>query len=298
MRKGLSQLEDKVAVVTGAASGIGRCLAYALTHRGCHLALVDRDASGLQQLLAQLSNGTENCRISLHTADVGSKERMKEVADEVMQAHGGVHLLINNAGIGYEAAFPQTSLADWEQVMAVNFWGMVYGCHFFLPHLAKAEQAHIVNLSSLFGIVAMPGQTVYCASKFAVRGFSEALFEELRHTTIGLTVVHPGSVATNIVKTSKGDDPQLMQRIAEWYEHNGIPPEKAAGDIVAAIEKGKARLLITPQVVFADLVKRLLPMAGNKAIVDLVIRVLGLGDMRAKRRQQWQRTMVEGNPWN
>lgn len=296
MSKGLSELDDKVSVITGAASGIGRALAMGLWHKGCHLALIDINEDGLHQLQEELIRSTKGRRVSLHIADVGSKVRMKDVSAEVIETHRTIHLLINNAGIGYEAAFPQTSLEAWEHIMAVNLWGTIHACHFFMPHLAKAEQAHIVNLSSLFGIVAMAGQTAYSTTKFAVRGFSESLWEELRETSIGLTVVHPGSVATNIMKTSSGDDPLLMQRLADWFEKNGIRPEKCAAQIITAIEKGKPRLLITPEVVFADWVKRLMPVVGNKAIVDLVIRTLGLEDMREKRRRQWQETMVEGDP--
>jgi len=296
MSKGLSELDNKVSVVTGAASGIGRALAIALWQKGCHLALIDLNEEGLHQLRDELIGSVKDRIVSLHIADVGNKVRMKDVAAEVIEAHQVVHLLINNAGIGYEAAFPQTSLETWEHVMAVNLWGTIYGCHFFMPYLAKAEQAHIVNLSSLFGIVAMAGQTAYSTSKFAVRGFSESLWEELRGTSIGLTVVHPGSVATNIMITSAGDDPLLMQRLADWFEKNAIAPATAAAQIIAAIEKGKPRLLITPEVVFADCVKRLLPVVGNKMIGDLVIRTLGLEDMREKRRVQWQETMVDGDP--
>jgi short-subunit dehydrogenase len=296
MSKGLSELDNKVSVVTGAASGIGRALAMALWQKGCHLALIDLNEEGLHQLRDELIGSVKDRIVSLHIADVGNKVRMKDVAAEVIEAHQVVHLLINNAGIGYEAAFPQTSLETWEHVMAVNLWGTIYGCHFFMPYLAKAEQAHIVNLSSLFGIVAMAGQTAYSTSKFAVRGFSESLWEELRGTSIGLTVVHPGSVATNIMSTSAGDDPLLMQRLADWFEKNAIAPATAAAQIIAAIEKGKPRLLITPEVVFADCVKRLMPVVGNKMIGDLVIRTLGLEDMREKRRVQWQETMVDGDP--
>lgn len=298
MSKGLSELDGKVSVITGAASGIGRALAIGLWHKGCHLALIDLNEDGLHQLAGELTRNVKGRRVSLHIADVGNKVRMKDVSAEVVEAHQTVHLLINNAGIGYEAAFPQTSLETWEHVVAVNLWGTIYGCHFFMPYLAKAEQAHIVNLSSLFGIVAMAGQTAYSTTKFAVRGFSESLWEELRGTSIGLTVVHPGSVATNIMKTSAGDDPLLMQRLADWFEKNAIPPESAAAQIIAAIEKGKPRLLITPEVVFADCVKRLMPVMGNKIIGDLVIRSLGLEDMREKRRLQWQETMVDGDPKN
>lgn len=295
MRKGLRHLDARVAVVTGAASGIGRALSIGLWQKGCHLALVDQDEKGLLQLQAGLTKSSTR-RLSTHTADVGDRARMQELAAEVIEVHQAVHLLINNAGVGYEAAFPQTSLDAWERVLSVNLWGVIYGCHFFMPYLAKVEQAHIVNLSSLFGIVAMAGQTAYCTTKFAVRGFSESLREELRTTSIGLTIVHPGSVATNIMKTSDGDDPELMQRLADWFEQHAIPPGKAAAQIISAIEKGKPRLLITPEVVFADWVKRLAPVLGNKAICDLVIRTLGLEDMREKRRQQWQKTMVDGDP--
>jgi short-subunit dehydrogenase len=295
MSKGLSELDDKVAVITGAASGIGRALALGLARKGCRLALVDRDDAGLHRLQAELSRGDGGRGASLHVADVTSRTRMKDIAAEVIETHRAIHLLINNAGIGYEAAFPQTSLEAWEQVMGVNLWGTIYGCHFFMPHLAKAERAHIVNVSSLFGIVGMAGQTAYCTSKYAVRGFSECLWEELRGTSIGLTVVHPASVATNIMKTSEGDDPLLMQRLADWFEKNAIPPETAAAQIIAGIEKGKARVLISPEAKFADIVKRLMPVLGNKIIGDIVIRTLGLEDMREKRRLQWQKTMVDGD---
>ena len=296
MGKGLSELVGKVAVITGAASGIGRALALQLTEMGCHLALVDIDADGLRRLRDELSSAVDGRNVSTHVANVADSSRMQAVSGEVIAIHRSVHLLVNNAGVGYEAAFPQTSLEDWEHIVSVNLWGTIYGCRFFLPYMARAGQAHVVNLSSLFGIIGMPGQTAYCTTKFAVRGFSESLREELHETTVGLTVVYPGSVATNIMRTARGDDPVLLQRIADWYDENAISPEKAASQIIAAIRKGKPRLLITPEVRFAAWVKRLAPVRGNKAIVDLVIRTLGLEDMRDKRRRQWQETMVDGHP--
>lgn len=296
MRKGLAELGGRVAVITGAASGIGRAIALALREEGCHLALVDIDADGLGRLQEELAPDADGPRVSLHVADVADDSRMRAVSAEVIANHGSVHLLVNNAGVAYEAPFPQTGLGDWERVVSVNLWGTIYGCHFFLPHLARADRAHIVNMSSLFGIVGMAGQAAYCTTKFAVRGFSESLWEELRDTTVGLTVVHPGSVATNIMRTASGDDPALLGRLADWFEENAIPPEKAARQIISAVRKGKPRLLITPEARFADWVKRLSPVRGNKAIGDLVIRALGLEDMREKRRRQWQETMVDGEP--
>lgn len=293
MRKGIPQLSGKVAVVTGAASGIGRALAAGLGAKGCHLALVDIDHDGLARLRDELSETPAAGHVTTHVADVSDRTRMRDLAREVAAAHGAVHVLINNAGIGYEAAFPQTSLDDWERIIAVNLWGVIHGCHFFMPHLAKADRAHIVNLSSVFGIVGMAGQSAYCATKFAVRGLSESLWEELRATSVGLTIVHPAAVATDIMKRASGDDPQLLQRIAHWFEHNGISPEKAAARIIRAIERGSPRLVIAPEAKLGDVLKRLMPVSGNKLYGDAVIRAVGVEDMRAKRLAQWRKTMVD-----
>jgi short-subunit dehydrogenase len=294
--KGIRQLSSKVAVVTGAANGIGRALAAGLWEKGCHLALVDLDRDGLDRVHIQLSGSGRDQRVTAHVADVGDRARMRNLAREVVDAHGAVHVLINNAGIGHEAAFAQTSLDDWERIISVNLRGVIHGCHFFLPHLAKVERAHIVNLSSLFGIIGMPGQSAYCATKYAVRGLSESLWEELRATSVGLTVVHPAAVATGIMTRTTGDDPELMQRMIRWFEDKGIPPERAASRIIRAIESGTPRLRMTIDTVFADVVKRLMPVAGNKFISDVVIRAVGAQDMRAKRIRQWRETMVEGQP--
>lgn len=292
--KGIADLAGRVAVVTGAASGIGRALAELLAAQGCHLALVDLDAAGLAAVQATLSTDHARCRVTSHVADVGDRARMRALAPEVFAAHGAIHLLINNAGVAYEAAFAQTSLEDWDHVLGVNLWGVIHGCHVFLPYLAKADKAHIVNISSLFGIIAMPGQAAYCASKFAVRGLSESLWEELRTTTVGLTVVHPGGVATNIMKVARGDDPELLGRLSAWFEKNAAPPDRVAKQIVRAVQRGTPRLLINPETTGADLLKRLLPVRGNKWFGDAVIAMLGVEDMRAKRSLQWQVSMVDG----
>lgn len=294
MNKGIRQLNGKLAVITGAASGIGRALAFALRKKGCDLALVDVDVNGLDAVGRDLRAISPQGNLSLHAADVADRVRMKALADEVADAHGHVHLLINNAGAAYEGPFPQTGLDAWERIMGVNLWGVIYGCHYFMPYLARADQAHIVNLSSMFGIVGMAGQTAYCTTKFAVRGFSEALWEELRATDVGLTVVHPGSVATNIIKTAEGDDPHLLRRLSDWYDENAISPDRVAAKIVSAVQKGKPRLLITRETIFADCVKRLLPVFGNRIVCELAIKLLGVEDMREKRQRRWQQTMIEG----
>jgi NAD(P)-dependent dehydrogenase (short-subunit alcohol dehydrogenase family) len=294
-RRGIRQLRGKVAVITGAASGIGRALAIGLSTKGCHLALVDLDADGLARLHRELTAADGALTVSTHVADVANEARMRDLAGEVIAAHGAVHVLVNNAGVAHEAAFPQTTIGNWQHVLGVNLWGVIYGCHFFLPHLAKVERAHIVNLSSFLGLVAMPGQSAYCTSKFAVRGLSECLWEELRTTSVGLTLVHPGAVATNIMTRAQGDDPELLQRLGRWYERHAMPPERASARIIRAIERGTPRLLIAPEVAFGDLLKRLLPVVGNRIVSDAVIRILGVGDMRATRTTQWQQTMVDSS---
>jgi NAD(P)-dependent dehydrogenase (short-subunit alcohol dehydrogenase family) len=293
--KGIRHLSDKVAVVTGAASGIGRALSLGLLEKGCHLALIDMDRGGLAQFVHELAEYRGDRTVTTHVANVGDRARMREVAREVVEAHGAVHLLINSAGIAHEAAFPQTSLEDWDRIIDANLWGVIHSCHFFMPHLAKVDRGHIVNLSSLLGIVAMPGQTGYCTTKFAVRGFSESLAEELRTTSVGLTLVYPGAVATNIMKRAKGDDTELLLRLSQWYDRNAMRPRRVADRIIRAIEKGTPRLRIAPEVFLGDILRRLMPLAGNKLMVDAVIRVLGVEDMRSKRIKRWQETMVLGN---
>ena len=294
MTKGIRQLDKRVAIVTGAASGIGRALATGLSSKGCHLALIDVDEPGLAAVRKVLSESRPDRRVTTHVADVADPHRMEDVAREVSVAHGALHILINNAGITYESPFPQTSLADWDRIIGVNLRGVIHGCHFFLPHLAKVDRAHIVNLSSLFGFVAMSGQTAYCTTKFAVSGFSEALREELSPTSIGLTVVYPGAVATNMMRRAKGHDPDLLERVSRWYEKHAMPPDRAAARIVRAIERGSPRLVITVEATCADWLKRVMPVTANTLMTRAVVRFMGGEDMRAKRLALWQESMVNG----
>ena len=292
MNKGVADFGGKTFVITGAASGIGLELVRQSLALGARVALVDIDGERLEQARAE-SSAPDRC--STHVVDVADRAQMLALPADVLRHHESIHVLINNAGVGYEAAFPQTGLETWDHVMGVNFWGVVHGCHAFMPHLAQAPAAHIVNMSSLFGVIGMPGQSAYCASKFAVRGLSECLWEELRPTTVGLTVVHPGGVATRIMQTADGDDPELMQKLADWYQANAMEPAKAAAAILRAIRRGTPRLLVGPEAYLADYAKRLLPVLGNKWVGDLVIKALGLDYMRDLRKDQWERTMVRGD---
>jgi short-subunit dehydrogenase len=288
---GTFPLSGRVAVVTGAANGIGRALTIGLWRRGSHLALVDIDQDALSRVQSELQQAGRGRRLSVHVTDVGDRTQMRRLADDVVAAHGGVHLLINNAGVAHEGPFQRTGLDEWERVLGVNLWGVIHGCHFFLPHLARADRGWIVNLSSLLGVVAMPGQTPYSASKFAVRGFSEALRAELEPTSIGLTVVYPGAVATGIMRRARGDDPDLLRRIDDWYERNAMKPDRVADEILDAVERGSARVIIGPDARFADYITRLMPVAGAALFIRAAIRMLGVGYMRARRMLLWRESM-------
>ena len=256
----MKKLTDRTAVVTGAGSGIGRATSVLLAQKGCRLAIADINADGLAETARLIRE--QGRPVTTHVVDVSSKQRMQEFATEVVDAHGAVHVLINNAGVAVVANFKDHSLEDFEWLMGINFWGVVYGCKFFLPHLSAAEEGHIVNISSMFGLLGIPQQTSYCASKFAVRGFSEALRIELSNGSVGVTSVHPGGIATNIVAdarvSSDAQSPQQHARMVKTFKKM-MPPAQAAALIVQGIERNKPRVLITRESHLADIAKRLAP---------------------------------------
>lgn len=259
----MKSLHHKVAVVTGAASGIGRALAELLNRRGCHLALIDVQGDALEALAQTLRASSEaERRISTHVVDVADKEAMMAMTDEVIAHHGEVHLLINNAGVSVTAPFQEHSLEDFEWLVGINLWGVVYGCKFFLPHLMRQPEAHIVNISSIFGIIGLPTQSSYAATKFAVRGFSESLRHDLAETTVRVTCVHPGAIQTNIVNASRihGAKVPSRARIQRFFDRIGTPPSYAAAMIVGAVERDQARLLINRETYLLEALKRILPV--------------------------------------
>src|SRR5260370_4866582 len=191
-------LRDGVAVVTGAGSGIGRALAGQLAMAGSALAIADIDEAGLQQTAASLSE--KGVKLTTHVVDVSDESAMQGFAQEVAARHGRVTLLINNAGVALLGWFEEISLDDLRWVMGVNFWGVVYGVKYFLPLLKKEQRAHIVNISSVFGIVAPAGQSAYSPGNFPLRGFTEALRSELDGTSVFVSCVHPGGIRTPIAR--------------------------------------------------------------------------------------------------
>jgi len=200
----MTAISGSAAAITGAASGIGRALALELAARGCDLALADRDEAGLATLAAEIGRAGQR-KVTVHTVDVGVPREIEAFAQAAIAAHPVLNIVINNAGVVLMGTFDEVDQAQMEWLININFWGVVHGTRAFLPHLSKRPEAHIVNLSSVFGIIAPPGQTAYCAAKFAVRGFSESLRHELAmaKSPVRLSVVHPGGIATNIVRNSR-----------------------------------------------------------------------------------------------
>jgi len=195
------RLENRTAIVTGAAGGIGRAIAVSLSRRGCHLALADVNETGLVET-AQIA-AVNGVRLTRYLLDVGDREAVAAFPGAVTAVHPGVDLLVNNAGVALGGTFEEVSEEDFEWLFAINVSGVVRMIRAFLPLLKASDDARIIDLSSIYGLVSPPGQTAYAASKFAVRGFSQALGHELKETRIRVTVVHPGGVATSIANSAR-----------------------------------------------------------------------------------------------
>jgi short-subunit dehydrogenase len=261
----MTAISGSAAAVTGAASGIGRELALELARRGCDLALADRDEAGLQLLAAEIGRDPD-CKVSVHRVDVGEPGQIQDFAQAAIAAHPSLNILINNAGVALLGTFAEVGQDQMERLINVNFWGVVHGTRAFLPHLSNQRAAHIVNLSSIFGLIAPPGQTAYCASKFAVRGFSESLRHELQmaNSPVRLSVVHPGGVATNIARNSpsgRGTDNACRAETIDRFEAMArTAPAKAARIIIEGIENNKLRILVGKDARFIDLLQRFRPV--------------------------------------
>jgi short-subunit dehydrogenase len=250
-----------VAVVTGAGSGIGRGLAQRLAAAGSAVALADLDEAGLMETAASLSG--KRASATTHVVDVAGEAAMRAFANDVVARHGRVTLLINNAGVALFGKFEEISLDDFRWLMDVNFWGTVYGVKYFLPILKQQPRAHIVNLSSVFGIVAPVGQSAYAASKFAVRGFTESLRHELEGTPVSVSVVHPAGVKTAIARRGKlGANTPAATRdegIAALERMSKVSPEQAAERILEGVERQEPRILIGGDARKVDILARLHP---------------------------------------
>jgi NAD(P)-dependent dehydrogenase (short-subunit alcohol dehydrogenase family) len=268
----MSFLSSGVAVVTGAGSGIGRALAKQLAAAGSALAIADIDEVGLKETEQSLAR--KGAMITTHVVDVAMEDAVKSFAREVSERHGRVTLLINNAGVSLHGDFDEVSLEDFRWLMDINFWGTVYGVRYFLPMLKREPRAHIANLSSVFGIVAPAGQVPYSASKFAVRGFTEALRHELQGSTIIVSCVHPGGIRTAIARRSRlGAAAPAAKReegVARFERLARTPPEKAAAVILRGVERRSPRILIGADAYQIDFLQRLKPATYWKTMARML----------------------------
>ncbi|HEU4348073.1 MAG TPA: SDR family NAD(P)-dependent oxidoreductase [Actinoplanes sp.] len=251
------------AVLTGAASGIGEHLAYGLAARGSDLVLIDRDAARLDAVAGTIRKDHPDLGVEALVADLADRAALTEAAGEIRQRHPAIGLLVNNAGIALDGMFEQLSMAEFESVVDVNFRAPVLLTHALLPALLATPGSHLVNVSSLYGLIAPPGQSAYSASKFALRGFSEVLRGELAGR-VGVTTVHPGGIRTRIAETAKAgaDVPAEMvdahrRMFAALLTY---PPEKAAAEILDGVRKRKARVLIAATAKLPDVLARMMPV--------------------------------------
>ena len=262
------RLQGRTAVVTGAASGIGRAIAVSLARRGCHLALADVDDAGLADTKGLVR--VNDVHVTCHQLDVADRAGVAGFPALVAAEHPSVDLLVNNAGVAVGGTFEQVSDEDFEWLFTINFWGVVRMTRAFLPALRASGDARVVNLSSVFGLVAPPEQAAYSASKFAVRGFSESLRHELEGTGVGVTVVHPAGVATSISEKARipagVSAEEVERRLAQFRKLLRLPPEVAGETIVRGIERRKPRVLVGSDARMISLIARVLPVSYWKLL--------------------------------
>lgn len=266
----MKTFNNKVAAVTGAGSGIGQQLALLLAQQGCHLSLSDINEQGLAKTVELLKDS--NVRVTTKKLDVSDREAMRAWAEETVQNHGSVNMIFNNAGVALGSTVEGASYDELEWIVGINFWGVVYGTKEFLPLIKQTGDGHIINISSLFGLTAQPTQSAYNATKFAVRGFTESLRQELDIENCGVSAlcVHPGGIRTNIANDARMNDslrslgmnPEKSART--FNKLLRIPPEEAARQILAAVQKDKRRVLIGNDAKSLDLIQRILPTGYQK----------------------------------
>ena len=256
------RLTGRTALITGAGSGIGRSLAVVMARRGMNLALVDIDRQGLAETVRVI--GSCAGRLTVHPLDLVQRAAISALPGLIRAEHGGLDALVNNAGVAVSGHFEAIAEEDFDWLFSVNFAALVRMTRDFLPMLRESDQARIVNISSLFGLIAMPGQTAYAASKFAIRGFSEALRHELAGTSVGITLVHPGGVATSIVENARPSSAVPLEKTLQdkraFTKLLKISPDRAAETIVRGIERRRPRVIIGGHARFAAALERLFPV--------------------------------------
>jgi short-subunit dehydrogenase len=272
----MRNLQGKIVVITGAASGIGAALAAGFARKGARLMLADIDAAGLERVAAALRAAGCDC----HTRVTGtaSEEAIHALAAHTAAQLGAADVVINNAGVGLIAPVEGLKSSDAHWLMNINFWGVVHGCQAFLPQLRSRPQSVLVNISSIFAMISMPTQSIYNAAKAAVRGFSDALREELRDTPVRVLCVHPGGIRTNIANKARITDSRMVADSDQEMRDNFLKvarttPEQAAHVIISAIESGKTRVLIGTDAKIMDFLFRLAPSRASAWVTGISHRM-------------------------
>jgi len=261
----MKNLNEKVVALTGAGSGIGRCLAIQLSQLGTHLSLADVDEEGLKETKALLS---KDIIVSTHLVDVADRGQVYAWAEETIKAHGHVDCIINNAGVAFTASIEEINYKDFDWVFKIVFYGVLYGTKAFLPYLKNRPDAHIVNISSVNGFIATPRNGAYACAKHAVKALNQILQQELKNTSVNVTSVHPGGVRTNIARNSGSDDSEEIQqeRIVGFDQIAGTSAEKAATIIIKSILKNRKRQLVGVDAMVIDVLSRLFPQKFSDAM--------------------------------
>jgi NAD(P)-dependent dehydrogenase (short-subunit alcohol dehydrogenase family) len=282
----MSDVQGKVAVVTGAGSGIGRALSLELARRGARLALSDMNEGSLADTARVVGAEVSGAKVHTHQLDVADNEAFGNYADTVVAHYGVVHQLYNNAGIGGGRTILESDFVMFERVLAVNLWGVIYGTKWFLPHIIKSGDGHVINVSSLNGYMAQRELAAYCTSKFGVRGFTETLAIEMRagKLPVGVTVVHPGGVHTNIATASLEMAPQFGIEVTERDRRRvqiyndkllRMDPAQAANIIIDGVEANKSRVRVGNDAKLVDLIVRLFPSSYGRVLALMDRLTLG-----------------------
>ena len=256
----MKDLRDKVVLVTGAASGIGRATANAFAAEHAKLVLCDVNEPALREVAREVASVAPH--VESHVTDVASRKDFENLAKDVHRRFPAVDVLVNNAGVGQGGGLLDMSLEDWEWVLSINLWGVIHGCHFFVPKmLERGAGGHVVNISSVFGFFAPPGTIGYCTSKFAVFGLSESLRGELAPHGIGVSTICPGMINTNIVKHGRvrGTTQQAHERMVKQFETRGHSPDVVARAVMSAVRKNRGVVPAAPEAWAFYYAKRFIP---------------------------------------